>query len=58
MSQVDGSIVKSSENVAATAGGWRDGILVLASVLAPLGLAIALFMLRKDSSGDVSADGV
>jgi membrane protease YdiL (CAAX protease family) len=43
MSQADGSIVKSSENVAAVAGGWRDGILVLAIVLAPLGLAIVLF---------------
>jgi hypothetical protein len=47
MSQPDGSSAtsKSAENiglqVAAVAGGWRDSILVLAIVLAPLGLVSA-----------------
>src|ERR1700722_19857547 len=48
MSQADGSpaTIKSNENiglqVAAVAGGWREGILVLVMVLAPIGLAIIL----------------
>jgi membrane protease YdiL (CAAX protease family) len=48
MSQADGSsaTVKSSENIglqiAAVAGGWRETILVLAMVLAPVPLAIIL----------------
>jgi hypothetical protein len=46
MSQADGlsATVKSSENIgpqiAAVAGGWRESILVLAMVLAPVPLAI------------------
>jgi membrane protease YdiL (CAAX protease family) len=47
MSRADGSsaTIKSDENscrVAAVAGGWREGFLVLAMVLAPVGLAIIL----------------
>jgi len=48
MSQADGSsaTIKSNENiclqVAAVAGGWRESILVLMMVLAPVGLAIIL----------------
>ncbi len=48
MSQADGSsaTIKSSENiclqVAAVAGGWRESIVVLVMVLAPVGLAIIL----------------
>ena len=48
MSQPDGlsATTKSSENIglqgAAVAGGWREGIVVLVMVLAPVGLAITL----------------
>jgi len=48
MSQADGSsaTITSNENiglqVAAVASGWREGIIVLAMVLAPVGLAIIL----------------
>jgi membrane protease YdiL (CAAX protease family) len=48
MSEADGSsaTIKSSENiglqVAAVAGDWRESILVLVMVLAPVGLAIIL----------------
>ena len=46
MTQADGSsaTIKSNENiglpVAAATGGWRESILVLVMVLAPIGLAV------------------
>jgi membrane protease YdiL (CAAX protease family) len=46
MSQANGSstIIKSSENIArqVTPGRWREGIVVLPMVLAPVGLAVIL----------------
>jgi hypothetical protein len=48
MSQANGSsaTIKSNETIglqaAAVAGGWREGILVLVMVLAPIGLTIIL----------------
>jgi membrane protease YdiL (CAAX protease family) len=46
MSQASGSTttIKSSENIAlqVAPGGWREGVLVLVMVLAPVGLAVIL----------------